>query len=91
MYYNEAGYSGTNVTLPTESSVAYKFGLSSLPNDFATLVLFRVREGSLPITLKGIYNENESSTDYKMAAGDSIIVLISKADGFRYQIVNHSA
>lgn len=91
MYYNEAGYSGTDVTLPTESSVAYKFGLSSLPNDFATLVLFRVREGSLPITLKGIYNENESSTDYKMAAGDSIIVLISKADGFRYQIVNHSA
>ena len=90
MYYNEAGYSGTNVTLPTESSVAYKFGLSSLPSDFATLVLFRVREGSLPITLKGIYDANESSTDYKMAAGDSIIVLISKADGFRYQIVSHS-
>ena len=90
MYYNEAGYSGTNVTLPTESSVAYKFGLSSLPSDFATLVLFRVRAGSLPITLKGIYDANESSTDYKMAAGDSIIVLISKADGFRYQIVSHS-
>ena len=90
MYYNEAGYRGTNVTLPTESSVAYKFGLSSLPSDFATLVLFRVREGSLPITLKGIYDANESSTDYEMAAGDSIIVLISKADGFRYQIVSHS-
>lgn len=91
MYYNDPNYSGTEVTLPTESSVARQFGLSALPDDFATIILFRVRQGSLPITLKGIYNANESSTDYKMTAGDSIMVLISKIDGFRYQIINHAS
>jgi len=89
MYYNQSGYSGCDVTLPTESSVAYKFGLSSLPDDFATVVIFRVRENSLPITLKGIYNHNEDLIDYKMSEGDSVMVLISKCDGFRYQILNH--
>ena len=90
MYYNQSGYSGTEVTLPTESSVARQFGLSSLPGDFAAVVTFRVRPGSKNITLKGIYNHNESLTDYEMASGDSVTVLISKADGFRYQILNHS-
>lgn len=91
MYYNKSGYSGTEVTLPTEASIASKFGLSALPDDFATMVTFRVRTGSLPITLKGIYDHNENLTDYKMAAGDSVIVLITKIDGFRYQILNHSS
>lgn len=91
MYYNQSGYSGTEVTLPTESSVARQFGLSSLPSDFAAVVTFRVRPGSKNITLKGIYNHNESLTDYEMASGDSVTVLISKADGFRYQILNHSS
>ena len=91
MYYNQSGYSGTEVTLPTEASVARQFGLSSLPDDFAAVVTFRVRTGSLPITLKGIYNHNEDLTDYKMDDGDSVTVLISKADGFRYQILNHSS
>ena len=90
MYYNQSGYSGTEVTLPSESSVARQFGLSSLPGDFAAVVTFRVRPGSKNITLKGIYNHNESLTDYEMASGDSVTVLISKADGFRYQILNHS-
>lgn len=91
MYYNRSGYSGTEVTLPSESSVARQFGLSSLPSDFAAVVTFRVRTGSLPITLKGIYNHNEDQADYKMASGDSVTVLISKVDGFRYQILNHSS
>ena len=91
MYYNESGYSGTNVTLPTEKSVASQFGLSSLPNDFAAVVTFRVRTGSLPITLKDIYDHNENLTDYKMDDGDSVTLLITKVDGFRYQIINHSS
>lgn len=91
MYFKKDKSSGLELTLPSESSIAYKFGLSSLPNDFATIVTFRVREGSLPITLKGIYNHNEGLVDYKLAQGDSVIVLISKIDGFRYQIINHSA
>ena len=90
MYYNQPNYSGTNVELPNEHSVAGQFGLSALPEDFAAIVTFRVRPGSKNITLKGIYNHNEGLTNYEMASGDSVTVLISKADGFRYQILNHS-
>lgn len=91
MYYNQPNYSGTEVELPNESSVADQFGLSKLPEDFAAVVTFRVRPGSKNITLKGIYNHNEGITNYEMASGDSVTVLITKADGFRYQIINHSS
>ena len=91
MYYQKEKTAGLEVELPSESSVAHKFGLSKLPDDFATIVIFRVRSGSLPITLKGIYNHNEDLTNYKMAPGDSVQVLISKVDGFRYQILNHTS
>lgn len=91
MYYNDPNYSGVKVTLPTEYSVARQFGVSSLPDDFATIVTFRVRQGSKNITLQGIYNHNEGVQDYEMAPGDSVTVLISKIDGFRYQILNHSS
>ena len=90
MYFKKDKSSGVEVTLPSESSVAEKFGLTELPEDFATVVTFRVRAGSLPITLKGIYDHNENLTNYQMAEGDSVTVLISKVDGFRYQILNHS-
>ena len=90
MYFKKDKSSGVEVTLPSESSVAEKFGLTELPEDFATVVTFRVRAGSLPITLDGIYDHNENLTNYKMAEGDSVTVLISKVDGFRYQILNHS-
>lgn len=91
MYFKKDKSSGVEVILPSESSVAEKFGLSELPEDFATIVTFRVRAGSLPITLDGIYDHNENLTNYKMAEGDSVTVLISKVDGFRYQILNHSS
>lgn len=90
MYYNDPNYSGTNVELPGELSVARQFGLSVLPDDFAATVTFRVRPGSKKITLQGIYNHNEALVDYRMEAGDSVTVLITKIDGFRYQILNHS-
>lgn len=91
MYFKKDKSSGVKVTLPSESSVAEKFGLTELPEDFATVVTFRVRAGSLPITLDGIYDHNENLTNYKMVEGDSVTVLISKVDGFRYQILNHSS
>ena len=86
MYYNDPNYSGMNVELPSELSVARQFGLSVLPDDFAATVTFRVRPGSKRITLQGIYNHNEALVDYGMEA-----VLITKIDGFRYQILNHSS
>lgn len=91
MYYNDPNYSGMNVELPSELSVARQFGLSVLPDDFAATVTFRVRPGSKRITLQGIYNHNEALVDYGMEAGDSVAVLITKIDGFRYQILNHSS
>lgn len=91
LYYNNPNYSGTEVNLPSESSVASQFGLSELPDNFAIVLTFRVRTGSQNITLKGIYNHNESSTDYTLGPGDSVQVLVSKIDGFRYQILNHTA
>lgn len=91
MYYNDPNYSGMNVELPSELSVARQFGLSVLPDDFAATVTFRVRPGSKKITLQGIYNHNEALVDYGMEAGDSVTVLITKIDGFRYQILNHSS
>ena len=90
MYYNDPNYSGMNVELPSELSVARQFGLSVLPDDFAATVTFRVRPGSKRITLQGIYNHNEALVDYGMEAGDSVAVLITKIDRFRYQILNHS-
>lgn len=90
MYYNQPNYGGTEVELPSELSVARQFGLDSLPNDFAAIVTFRVRPGSKFITLKGIYNHNEGRVNYRMEPGDSVTVLITKIDGFRYQILNHS-
>lgn len=90
MYYNDPNYSGMTVELPSELSVARQFGLSVLPDDFAATVTFRVRPGSKRITLQGIYNHNEALVDYGMEAGDSVAVLITKIDGFRYQILNHS-
>ena len=91
LYYNNPNYSSIDVTLPTESSVARQFGLSSLPTDFAATVIFRVRTGSKRIILKGIYNQNEGTQDYAMEQGDSVMLLITKADGFRYQILNYTS
>lgn len=91
MYYNDPNYSGVEVTMPTESSVARQFGLSSLPDNFGTILTFRVRTGSKNVTLKGIYNANEVSTNYTLGPGDSLQVLVSKVDGFRYQVLNHSS
>ena len=90
LYYNEPGQVGTSVTLPKESSVAQSFGYETLPNDFATVVILRVRKDSLPITIRNIYSYQETLTDYTMTSGNSIMLLISKCDGFRYQFLNRS-
>lgn len=91
MYYNQPNYDRASVNLPDEYSVCRQFGVSSLPSDFATVVIFRVRPGSKNIILNGIYNHNEGVQNYEMASGDSVMVLVTKVDGFRYQILNHSS
>lgn len=91
LYYTSSQYSKVEVTLPSEASVASQFGVNTLPENFGTVLTFRVRTGSKNIVLKGIYNHNEDLVNYELASGDSIQVLVSKVDGFRYQILNRSA
>ncbi len=91
LYYTSSQYSKVEVTLPSEASVASKFGVNTLPESFGTVLTFRVRTGSKNIILTGIYDQNENLVNYELASGDSIQVLVSKVDGFRYQILNHSA
>ena len=91
LYFTNSQYSKVEVTLPSEASVASQFGVYTLPENFGTVLTFRVRTGSKNIVLQGIYNHNEDLVNYELASGDSIQVLVSKVDGFRYQILNHSA
>lgn len=91
LYFTSSQYSKVEVTLPSEASAASQFGVNTLPENFGTVLTFRVRTGSKNIVLKGIYNHNEDLVNYELASGDSIQVLVSKVDGFRYQILNHSA
>lgn len=83
--------SWVEVTLPTESSVCDMFGYSTLPSDFGAIVTLKVRSGSGKITINGIYGDNEQLTNVDMLEGDSLILLISKIDGFRYNSINHSS
>ncbi|WP_418981731.1 hypothetical protein [Alistipes sp.] len=85
-----AAYATTyvSVALPPESSVATMFSVRELPDDFAALVLFKIRTGSQRVIFEGVYNQNESLQNIEVAAGDSILLLISKIDGFRYNLIN---
>lgn len=91
MYYNDPNYPGTIVSMPNEASVARQFGLESLPIDFATTITLRVRPGSKKITIKDVYNQNESLVNHDMGAGDTLMLLVTMVDGFRYQILNFTS
>lgn len=87
-------YADSNMTLsmPSEATVAKWFGYSSgvLPEDFGIILVFRVRKDSHNIFFENIYDANEYANRYELGSGDSIQILVSKADGFRYQVLNHS-
>lgn len=89
--YTSSQYASFEVSMPSEDAVANKFGERFLPNDFATIVTIRVRPGSKTIVLKNIYNHDEALTNYTLKSGDSVMLLVSKIDGFRYQILNYTS
>lgn len=76
------------VTLPDEQSVARMFSLTKLPDDFAALVLFKIRTYSKHVIFEGIYNQHEVLKNLELNAGDSMLLLISMTDGFRYNLIN---
>ena len=67
------------------------FSLSELPVEFSTVFMIRVAPGSQRVVLNGIYNQNENLSNIEMAPGDSIILEVSKIDGFRYNLINFSS
>ena len=77
-----------SINLPNETSVARMFSLSELPVDFSTVFMIRIAPGSQRVVLNGIYNQNEELSNIEMAPGDSIILEVSKIDGFRYNLIN---
>ena len=80
-----------SINLPNEQSVARMFSLSELPVEFSTVFMIRVAPGSQRVVLNGIYNQNENLSNIEMAPGDSIILEVSKIDGFRYNLINFSS
>jgi hypothetical protein len=78
-----------NIILPEEAAVAKMFSLSSLPNDFGFIATLKMRTGSAKVTLKNIFNPDESLSNYDLSEGDSIMLLVTKKDGFRYNVLNY--
>ena len=101
--YNEND-GDVNVTLPTESDVAYDFGYgSSLPDGFCTVIVFTGRrylnnDMKGRIILKNIYNGDESLHDFAFRGGDTIVLMCCKSnkfsntasERFRYRLINYS-
>lgn len=58
----------TNMSLPEEASVARQFGyLSTLPDDFVTLITIMLRPNSQYVTIRGIYDGTGAAKDYTIA------------------------
>ena len=79
-------YMGLN--LPDESTVASYFGLTSLPSDFSLMFTLHVRHWSYDIRVNNVYDWKANLINIDMVNGDSLTLLISKYDGFRYDVLN---
>ena len=82
------GLNSASLNMPTETDIARMFGLSSLPESFGLIVIFKNIAAGSTFTFKGIYDANENLRDYTLYRGDSIQILVSKRSGFRYNCLN---
>ena len=78
----------SEMSLPDESLVRTEMGMSQLPNDFAMVLTLHIQNGSKEGVVKNVYNENAVLSDLKLSAGDSAQLLLTKADGFAYHVLN---
>ncbi|MEG0646445.1 MAG: hypothetical protein RR471_04670 [Bacteroides sp.] len=80
-----------NITLPSASSVAYMFGYSSLPSDFAYVFTFvyNYNWGST-INLQNIRDMNGNLMTLGMARGDVATLLCANYPSFHYQLISQS-
>lgn len=83
-----ASPSNIGLNLPTESTVASYFGLTSLPGDFSVMFTLHIRPWSYDITINNVYDWNANLINVTMVKGDTLTLLISKYDGFRYDVLN---
>lgn len=83
---------GTNgrmsLNLPSESDVARMFNLSSLPVDFSLIFTLHIRPWSYDIIINNVYDWNANLINIPMVKGDTLTLMISKYDGFRYDAIN---
>lgn len=77
-----------SLELPSESTVARMFKLSSLPVDFSLMFTLHIRSWSYDITINNVYDWNANLINVTMVKGDTLTLLISKYDGFRYDVLN---
>ena len=77
-----------SLELPSESTVASMFKLSSLPVDFSLMFTLHIRPWSYDITINNVYDWNANLINVTMVKGDTLTLLISKYDGFRYDVLN---
>jgi len=80
--------SNIQINLPNESSVAAMFNLLSLPDDFSLVFTLHVRNWSYDIRVNNVYDWNANLINVNLVKGDSLTLLISKYDGFRYDVLN---
>lgn len=81
-----------NINLPTASSVASMFGLSSLPSDFAyVFTLFYSYNWGGRVNIMNVRNQNGDTSNYGMAKGDSLTLLCCNYPSFHYQVLNYNS
>ena len=85
--YGTANYS---VTLPSESSVASMFGVSSLPSDFACVftLVYNYNYGNR-ITINSVRNHDGNPVNFNMEKGDTLTLICAKFPSFHYQMLNY--
>lgn len=81
-----------NVNLPPASSVAYMFGLSSLPSDFGYMftLIYNYNWGNR-LTMLNVRDQNGNLTNIPMERGDSLTLLCANYPSFHYQLVNYTS
>lgn len=86
-----ARYGDINITMPTESSIASQFGMTSLPVGFGFIFTVVAAGGTSKIILNGLYDRNHKLSNFEFTEGNNATILAHKTiDGFEYQLLNYN-
>lgn len=79
------------INLPNEKSVCTMFGFNTLPSDFAYMFTIVAYPGTKAFTIPNVINHNNDNVSFDMGQGDSVMLLLTKIGGFRYQLINRQS